>query len=103
MLRIDILQGPHNLFYNALGSILGILRNTKKYLTWSYTLKTYNSLGEIKMYTQISSFQSGTKTCWEGFKRNKNAVRAIKRCCEKYLTYKSKRGKSDSSGTLKRP
>lgn len=78
MLRIDIFQVSHNLFYNSLGTMLSILRNTKKYLIWFYTLEAYNSLGEIKMYMQMSRFQSRTKTCWKGFKRNKNAVRGIK-------------------------
>lgn len=78
MLRIDIFQGPHKLFYNTLGTMPGILRNRKKHLTCSYTLEAYNSLGEIKMYIQMSWSQSRTKTCRQGFKKNKNAVRGIR-------------------------
>lgn len=78
MLRIDILQGPHHPFYNALGTMPGILRNIKKYLSCSYTLEAYSSLGENKIYIQMSWFQSRTKTSWQGFKKNKNAVRGIR-------------------------
>lgn len=74
MLGIDILRGPTiYLFYNALGTMLGILRNLKKIISWFYTQCTLLWKDNMYKYLDFKVEQKhveralrGIKMLWEG-------------------------------------